>query len=148
MNRQLLKDQVFLRMAIDLSDLGTCTRRKVGTIFVDSRHRILASGYNGPPPGDPHCTDSPCIGAQMPSGTGLDLCEAIHAEQNAILQCTKPDEVHTVYCTTSPCIHCVKMIAGTGCKRIVFASEYPHSSARDYWSRRGGSWDFVSITGV
>lgn len=138
--RQLLKDQVFLRMARELSELGTCARRKVGTIFVDSRHHILTSGYNGPAPGEPHCIDEPCPGAGCASGTGLDLCEAIHAEQNAIKELTKPDEVDTVYSTTSPCIHCVKMIAGTSAKRIVFAEAYPHSAAKDYWEKRGGIW--------
>lgn len=145
MTRDALKDQVFLRMAYDLSMLGTCARRRVGTIFVDSKHRILASGYNGVAPGDEHCKEHPCAGAGMPSGTGLDLCEAIHAEQNALKQCAHPDDIDTVYCTTSPCIHCVKMIAGTGCKRIVFASQYSHQGSKDYWEKRGGVWHWVNL---
>lgn len=138
--RKHLKDTTWLRVAFEISALGTCSRRKVGAVFLDSKGRVLSTGYNGTAPGTEHCTDSPCDGAKMPSGEGLKLCEAIHAEQNALVQCKFPDEVHTVYCTDSPCIHCVKMLASTGCKRIVFGRLYPHSTSKDYWESLGRSW--------
>lgn len=146
MTRSGLKDLVFLRMARELSKLGTCHRRQVGAIFVDSRHRILASGYNGPASGNPNCTDIQCAGACCKSGEGLDLCAAIHAEQNALIQCTKPDEIVTAYLTCSPCVHCVKMLANTGTTRIVFSERYPHPAAEAEWGKKPGRvWQHYPI---
>lgn len=141
LSRQDLKDQVWLKVAFDISMLGTCARRKVGVVFLDRHGHVSSTGYNGPAPEQPHCIDSPCAGADCPSGTGLDLCEAIHAEQNALVQCKFPHEVSTVYCTDSPCVHCVKMLMTTSAKRIVFAREYPHSPAKALWLRHGGAWE-------
>lgn len=138
--RKRLKDVVWLRVAFDIASLGTCARRKVGVVFLDKKGRILASGYNGTAPGSAHCIDSPCAGAHMPSGEGLELCEAIHAEQNALIQCKFPDEVDSIYCTDSPCIHCVKMLASTAGKRVVFGREYPHPAAKSYWEGIGREW--------
>lgn len=143
MDRKKLKDLVWLSVAFDISKLGTCARRQVGSVFLNANGHVIATGYNGPAPDAPHCIDTPCAGANCPSGTGLELCEAIHAEQNGLTQCRFPQEVETVYCTDSPCMHCVKMLATTSAKRIVFAREYPHSASKEYWERRGGVWDHV-----
>ena len=140
MSRQATKDAVFIRMAILMSSLATCARRRVGCIMTDNRGRIIASGYNGVAAGMEHCSTHPCPGAKLPSGEGLDKCEAIHAEANALIQCKNPDDIHTVYCTASPCIHCVKMLMNTGAQRIVFDEEYPHSEAADLWREHGGDW--------
>lgn len=82
-----------------------------------------------------------CPGAFSPSGTNLDSCEAIHAEQNALLQCRDVREIHTCFCTASPCITCTKLMLSTGCMRIVFLEEYPHPAARALWERAGRVWE-------
>lgn len=113
---------------------GTCRRRKVGCLLVDKNGYPLASGYNGPPAGEPHCIDVPCAGADAPSGTGLEKCEAIHAEQNALLRCADPSLIHSCFVTSSPCMHCVKMLMNTECEQIVFAERYAHDTeARERW---------------
>lgn len=117
----------------------------VGAVFLSRSGKVLATGFNGVAPGDEHCTDVPCPGRNCPSGTGLELCKAIHAEQNASLQLLRMDEVDTVYCTAAPCIHCVKIIAATSARRIVFAQEYPHSASEAYWKGRGGLWEHLPI---
>jgi dCMP deaminase len=82
-----------------------------------------------------------CPGAQALSGQNLDGCHAIHAEQNAILQCTRPFEIWTAYVTTSPCISCVKMLMNTSCARVVFDEQYIQTESRDLWlSRPGRYW--------
>lgn len=143
--RASFKDKVWLSVAFDISTLGTCARRQVGAVFLDANGHVLSTGYNGPAPEATHCIDLPCPGANCPSGTGLELCEAIHAEQNGIVQCRFPMEVDTVYCTDSPCIHCVKMLAATSVRRIVFARAYPHTASEEYCKRRGIVWDHVPI---
>lgn len=135
---RLPKDELYLRIAELMSHQATCPRRQVGCVLVDRRNRILATGYNGVPSGAPHCTDVACPGAGFPSGQGLEHCEAIHAEQNAILLLPDPWEVATAYVTTFPCDSCIKLFLGTSCRRIVYRDSYPHPSARDRWAMSGG----------
>ena len=139
-------DEYFLAMAALVSLRATCRRRRVGCVLVDRHKHVLATGYNGVARGVAHCIDTACPGAGLPSGRGLDLCEAIHAEQNALLQCRDAKEIETAYITASPCITCVKLFMNTGCKRIVFLEEYPHAAARNLWK---GEWTHHgSITNV
>lgn len=84
-------------------------------------------------PSYPHA----CPGAAAPSGTMLDACQAIHAEQNALLQCRDVRAIHTCYVTVSPCVTCVKLLLNTGCRRIVFTELYPHLAALQLWEEAG-----------
>lgn len=63
-----------------------------------------------------------CQGHDLPAGQ--DGCGAVHAEQNAILQCGRPDDIATAYVTLSPCRACAKLLMNTGCRRVVFLSEH------------------------
>lgn len=130
------RDQTGLALAAIWAKRGTCSRRQVGCVLFDAHGVELSSGYNGPAAGEPHCFDRPCPGAGLPTGTGLELCEAIHAEANALLFCPDVRLVHTAYVTTSPCLHCVKLLMNTGCRRIVFSHRYTHDDAsRELWTR-------------
>ena len=134
-------DEYFGVMAEVVSSRGTCTRRKVGCVLVSADNKVLATGYNGVPSGFPHCIDEPCEGAKYRSGLGLDKCEAIHAEQNALLQVSDVGLIETAYCTTAPCIHCIKLLLNTGCYRIVFNQDYPHSVvSKALWEKAGRIW--------
>ena len=120
-----VKDRYFLHLAEDVASRATCKRRKVGCILVDTYGHILATGYNGVGSGLPHCNEeAPCYEGDFPSGEALEKCEAIHAEQNALLQCGDVMVIDTAYCTDSPCIHCMKLFLNTSVKRIVFARRY------------------------
>lgn len=141
-------DVLYMSMAKIMAERSTCPRRKVGCILVDDKQRILSTGYNGVARGHPHCTDEPCPGANLPSGTGLDKCEAIHAEQNAILLLSDPWAVHTAYVTTFPCISCIKLLLGTSCERIVYLEGYSHSEARKWWMFSGRASAHLKIDPV
>jgi dCMP deaminase len=86
-----------------------------------------------------------CSGTKSPSGTNLDACQAIHAEQNALLQCRDVYDIHTAYVTASPCVTCCKLLLNTGCRRIVFVEEYPHPAARDLWTASGRQWEQLLV---
>src|SRR5260370_18010546 len=120
MSERISRDEVGLLIAQAWALRGTCARRKVGCLLVDINGWPLSSGYNGPPAGEPHCIDRPCPGASAPSGTSLDLCQAIHAEQNALIRCEDPALIHTPYVTSSSCLHCVNMLLNTNCQPIGF----------------------------
>jgi dCMP deaminase len=137
-------DAYFLEMASVVASRATCARRRVGCVLVSPRQHVLATGRNGPPSGWTHCIESPCPGAASASGKDLDLCEAIHAEQNALLQCRDVWEIESAYCTTAPCVTCVKLFLNTSCHRIVFVEDYPHSEkSAMLWRKDGRDWTFV-----
>ena len=139
------KDEWALRLAEVVAQRGTCLRRQVGAVLLDKDGRVLATGYNGRPAGSVHCNQKEagttygamptfcfphaCPAASAPSGTQLEGCEAIHAEANALLQCRDTREIWTCAVTTSPCIHCVKLLLNTGCRRIIFRERYSQDGA-------------------
>jgi len=133
------KDQYFLEIAKVVATRATCTRRAVGCVITDNNGYVLSTGYNGVPRGFEHCTVNPCPGANSPSGTNLDACQALHAEANAIARLEKPFSAETLYCTTAPCMSCTKLVLATGIKRIVFDEDYP-SSGKELWLKAGKKW--------
>jgi len=134
------RDAYFVQMTALVAQRATCARRQVGCVLVNEQGHVMATGYNGVCHGAVHCIDVPCPGAKFPSGQGLHLCEAIHAEQNALLQCRDINEIHTAYVTSSPCIHCVRLLCNTGVKRVVFSEVYPHAESERVARNHGIEW--------
>lgn len=157
---RLTRDEWAIKLAQLTANRSTCCRRAVGCVLLNEKGHVIATGYNGVAAGLPHCNESvetgyagisfdhlaheakpyACAGANAPSGTNLDACQAIHAEQNAMLQCKNVYEIHTAYVTASPCITCTKLLLNTSCQRIVFVEEYPHSHAKELWESAGREW--------
>ena len=135
-------DEYFMMMAVLTSTRSTCLRRRVGAVIVKDKH-IIATGYNGAPRGLSHCTDTgKCIREELniPSGERHELCRALHAEQNAIIQAAtlgQSIEGATIYITTQPCIICAKMIINSGIKRIVIKEGYPDKVAVEMLKEAG-----------
>lgn len=129
-------DEYFMQMAELTAKRSTCLRRNVGAIIVKDKH-IIATGYNGAPKGLPHCEElGGCLRQKLgvPSGERHELCRALHAEQNAIIQAAtlgQSIEGATIYVTHQPCIICAKMIINAGIERIVVRSGYPDKMAED-----------------
>lgn len=158
---RLSRDQWAMALAVVTAQRATCLRRRVGAVGLDARGHVLATGYNGVAAGLPHCNEvtevvtvhryvgehyenkygHACSGADAPSGTRLDACEAIHAEQNLCLQCRDVWELDTIYVTTAPCVTCTKLLLNTGCGRIVYLESYPHPEAELLWDRAGRQWE-------
>lgn len=135
-------DEYFMRFAELAATRTTCLRRSVGAVIVKNKH-ILATGYNGAPKKVPHCKDlGGCLREKLnvPSGERHELCRALHAEQNAIIQCAMSGqniEGATIYITHQPCIICSKMIINAGIKRIVVREGYPDNLAKQILSEAG-----------
>lgn len=140
-------DEWALSLALVTAKRATCKRRQVGCVLLSSRGHVLATGYNGVATGLPHCTDYDndpvylCTGLYAVSGSNLDGCHAIHAEQNALLQCRDIHNIRSAYVTCSPCITCCKLLLNTSCERIVFNEEYAHPTARKLWEASGRRWE-------
>jgi len=134
-------DEYFMEIADLVRTRSTCVRRQVGAVIVKDK-RILATGYNGAPMGCKHCTDIGCMREKLsiPSGERHELCRAIHAEQNAIVQAAHSGvaiDGAVIYVTHQPCVLCAKMIINAGIKKIIFKGEYPDKLSIDMLKEAG-----------
>ncbi|MEA4989205.1 MAG: cytidine/deoxycytidylate deaminase family protein [Anaerovorax sp.] len=135
-------DEYFMEMAVLTAKRSTCMRRQVGAVIVKDKH-IIATGYNGAPRGIAHCEErGGCLRQKMniPSGERHELCMALHAEQNAIIQAAtlgQSIEGATIYVTHQPCVICAKMLINAGMNRIVVKEGYPDSLAVEMLEEAG-----------
>ena len=107
-------------IAKQVATRATCDRKHVGAAVVRDR-TILSTGYNGSIRGLPHCDE---VGHMMENG---HCVATVHAEANAILQAAKNGiriDGATLYTTASPCWPCFKLVANSGCVRIVYGEFY------------------------
>lgn len=135
-------DEYFMKMAELTAERSTCLRRQVGAVIVKDKH-IIATGYNGAPRGISHCAErGGCLRQEMkiPSGQRHELCRALHAEQNAIIQAAtlgQSIEDAAIYITHQPCVICAKMIINAGINRIVVKEGYPDDLSVDILAEAG-----------
>jgi dCMP deaminase len=113
-------DSYFMKIAYAVSERSTCDRALVGCVLVLDK-RILTTGFNGSPAGQPHCDEE---GHLMVDG---HCVRTIHAETNAIIQAA----LHgvstrgcTCYVTHFPCINCAKALINAGIIRLVYSHAY------------------------
>lgn len=128
-------DDYFMKITRLVAQRATCLRRQVGALLVKD-HRILTTGYNGAPSGLRHCLDIGCLREKenVPSGQRHELCRALHAEQNAILQAALHGvsvKEAVLYCTHHPCSLCAKMLVNAGVLKIVYEKGYPDPLASE-----------------
>lgn len=129
-------DKRFMDLAFTVGDWSSCFKenRQVGAVIVRDK-RILTTGYNGAPAGVKSCKEKQeCMRVKLgiPSGTKHELCYAVHAEQNAIIQAAKLGlslEGAILYCTHQPCSICAKMIINAGIKKVIYKFGYPDEFA-------------------
>jgi dCMP deaminase len=129
-------DKYFIEIARVVSSRSTCIRRRYGAVIVRDRV-IVATGYNGAPRGSVNCIDiDKCRRKELniPSGERYELCEAVHAEQNAIIN-GAPERMKdaTIYIagfeedgTTAegkPCLLCARMIRNAGISEVIYLSK-------------------------
>lgn len=119
-------DEYFARITSDVAARSTCFKRQIGAVVVNQQHEIVATGYNGVIRGAPHCEEIGCIKEEknIPSGTGHEICPAVHAEQNALIQAGRHSVDGTLYVNAFPCKICARMIVNAGIRRVVVSGEY------------------------
>lgn len=129
---RITRDQMFMGMAHISALRGTCNRLRVGAVLVQDS-RPISTGYNGAPPGLPHC-GSDC--------TPQNPCRnTLHAEHNAIEWALRHTGGFptgcTIYITDSPCPICAALIVGAGVKRVVFDRAYRIPDGVEYLKSKG-----------
>lgn len=110
-------DDTMASIAYILSLRGTCAKKQVGCVLVDTYGNILSTGYNGQPRGEKHCTPiDPC-----PAYLDGNLsCQAIHAEMNALIRVPNVEWIYAAYVTERPCDKCLMLLKNTSCRQVVF----------------------------
>lgn len=110
----------YMSIAKAVAQKSSCLRKKRGAVIIN-KGSIVSTGYNGPARGTEHC--STCARDTAGSRKGYEVCSAVHAEQNAIINaarnavCTVES---TMYTTGLPCIHCARMIINAGITEVVY----------------------------
>lgn len=131
------RDLLFLNIASLFARYSTCTRGHTGAVIAVVG-RVIATGYNGAPPGQPHCMDVGCGGGVVESVYSGNLggsvttypngcTRAVHAEANAVAFAARYGiscDGATMYCTHSPCTACAQLMASCGIRRVVFGELY------------------------
>ncbi|MBN9653748.1 ComE operon protein 2 [Halobacillus sp. GSS1] len=113
-------NQYFMAQSYLLKSRSTCQRLAVGAVIVRDK-RMIAGGYNGSVSGGVHCIDEGCY---VVDG---HCVRTIHAEMNALLQCSKfgvATEGAEIYVTHFPCLHCTKAIIQAGVKAVYYSEDY------------------------
>ena len=134
-------DEYCLKIALVVAERSTCLRHHIGAVAVRDKH-ILSTGYNGAPAGQKDCLELGCLRDEMniPSGERHEICRAIHAEQNVIIQAALHGvslEGSTIYCTHTPCILCAKMLVNARIKRFVSFGKYDDDAFIDLFREAG-----------
>ena len=111
------RHQLFMEIAHVVAKRATCMRLNVGAVLVKDRS-IVSIGYNGAPPGEPHCEGSTCLAG------GTSCKRTIHAEDNA-LQRSNNFRGLDLYVTHSPCANChTKLWNSQQVDRIFFGTPF------------------------
>src|SRR4030043_722739 len=134
-------DEYFLKIASVGAERSPCRRHHMGAIAVRDKH-ILTTGYNGAPAGAKDCLELGCLRDEqgIASGTRHEICRAIHAEQNVIIQAGLHGvslEGSTVYCAHTPCVLCAKMLVHARIARFVTFGKYDDDRFIDIFREAG-----------
>ena len=100
---------------------STCL--KVNGAILVRENKLIAQGYNGSPSGRPHCIDL----GECEIGPDGGCVRTVHAEANAICHAAKlgiSTEGSVLYCTSSPCYTCAKLLISSGVNKVVYLEEY------------------------
>ncbi len=131
--QRISKIDAYLNCAENFAYRSTCIKRKYGAVIVKD-DAVVSTGYNGSPRGFENCCDigeCPRIALDMHQGEGYGICRAVHAEANALLNCSReqtlgadlylagvnPEDM-SVY-QAKPCPLCARTIIQAGIRNVI-----------------------------
>lgn len=137
------RDGWLLSVALETARRSTCVRRHYGAVVATPAGEIISTGYNGAPRGQPHCAEVGCRRQALgiPQGERYELCRAVHAEMNALLQAGRAAEGCTLYLAgyavesglavdATPCLLCARVAVNRGIAEVVMRRVPPRQPAR------------------
>ena len=129
---RISKVDAYLNCAENFAYRSTCIKRKYGAVIVKD-DAVISTGYNGSPRGFENCCDKgecPRIKRNLHQGQGYEICRAVHAEANALLNCSREQTIGAdLYLAginpqdlsvhkAKPCPLCARMIIQAGIKNV------------------------------
>ena len=132
-NKRPSWDEYFLKLAMLASERSTCPRMHCGCVLVKDRF-VLATGYNGSIPGQPHCDDVGCLIVEN------HCSRTNHAEINALVQAARHGinvTGCTAYITNMSCTTCAKALIASGIVRVTVFSDFHDTLAVDFYTQSG-----------
>ena len=130
--KRISKADTYLNCAEVFAYRSTCIKRKYGAVIVKD-DVVISTGYNGAPRGFENCCDlgkCPRIERDMHLGDGYGICRAVHAEANALLNCSRQQTIGAdLYLTgvnpgdnsihrAKPCPLCARSIIQAGIRNV------------------------------
>ena len=129
--KRISKTDTHLNCAETFAYRSTCLKRKYGAVIVKD-DVVISTGYNGSPRGCDNCCDlgtCPRMERNMHQGEGYGICRAIHAEANALLNCSRQQTIGAdLYLTgvnpdntihqAKPCPICARSIIQAGIRNV------------------------------
>lgn len=131
--KRISKIDAYLNCAESFAYRSTCIKRKYGAVIV-KEDAVISTGYNGSPRGFENCCDMgrcPRMERNMHQGEGYGMCRAIHAEANALLNCSREQTIGAdLYLTgvnpsdnsihkAKPCPICARIIIQAGINNVI-----------------------------
>lgn len=131
--KRISKTDTYLNCAESFAYRSTCLKRKYGAVIV-KEDAVISTGYNGSPRGFENCCDirdCPRIRRNMHQGEGYGLCRAVHAEANALLNCSREQTMGAdlyLSCVNPqdgsvhharPCPLCARLIIQAGIRNVI-----------------------------
>ena len=129
---RISKIDTYLNCAEVFAYRSTCIKRKYGAVIIKD-DVVISTGYNGAPRGFDNCCDlGRCLRIErnMHQGEGYGICRAIHAEANALLNCSRQQTIGAgSYLTginskdnsihrAKPCPLCARTIIQAGIRNV------------------------------
>lgn len=108
-------DKYYMDICRVVATKSTC-KIAVGSVIVGATG-VLSTGFNGSPPGKPHCSDVGCIDYHG------HCLRTVHSEENALMRAALTHG-NVLYSTHLPCILCCKLIITMGIKEVVYHEFY------------------------
>lgn len=131
--KRISKVDTYLNCAEIFAYRSTCLKRKYGAVIVKD-DAVISTGYNGAPRDFDSCYEigkCPRMERDMHQGDGYGICRALHAEQNALLNCSRQQTIGAdlyLVCiepsdnsirSSKPCPVCAKLIIQSGIKKVI-----------------------------
>ena len=136
-SKRVSKIDTYLNCAEAFAYRSTCIKRKYGAVIVKD-DVVISTGYNGAPRGYENCCDMgtcPRIQRNLHQGEGYGMCRAIHAEANALLNCSRQQTLDAdLYLVgvnpgdnsihrAKPCPLCARMIIQAGIRNVFMRTD-------------------------
>ncbi len=131
-SKRVSKIDTYLNCAEVFAYRSTCLKRKYGAVIVKD-DVVISTGYNGAPRGFENCSNlGICsrMDRNMHQGEGYAICRAIHAEANALLNCSRQQTLGAdLYLVgvnpgdnsiheAKPCPLCARLIIQAGIRNV------------------------------